>query len=155
MTDRRFTVKSSAIHGRGVFALRRIARGEHLLDYRGKLLNEEAALVVAQSNPSGFTMLVAVDVPQPDGTVSTRYRDGAQSGTSARYLNHSCHPNCRLVQHRTSVFVESIRVIRPGDELTLSYDFEASSVPKEERSRYACLCGHNRCRRTMLDRVSE
>jgi outer-membrane receptor for ferric coprogen and ferric-rhodotorulic acid len=85
---RRIAVRSSPLHGRGVFALARISAGEQILEYKGKLVSwKEAQRRYEHSEAAdGRTFLFDLD----DGG---KVIDGAQGGNSARWINHSCTPN--------------------------------------------------------------
>jgi SET domain-containing protein len=79
--------------------------------------------------------------------------DAGVNGNEARYINHSCAPNCETVIERNRVFIEAIRDIKPGEELGYDYQltWESNDDP-EELANYACHCGARRCRGTMLDK---
>jgi SET domain-containing protein len=72
--------------------------------------------------------------------------DACQKGTKARFINHSCNPNCRIEkwtvgqegEYRIAVFAN--REIAPGEELTYDYKFESFG------SAQPCLCGAENCR---------
>ncbi|WP_082758168.1 SET domain-containing protein [Burkholderia sp. MSMB1498] len=80
-----------------------------------------------------------------------RLLDGSIEGNSARWLNHACEPNCHAVESKNRIFIEVIRDIAPGDELSLDYGLEVVGSNSEKvRQEYACHCGSARCRGTML-----
>ena len=77
--------------------------------------------------------------------------DAAVGGSAARFLNHSCEPNCAPIVERGRVYIEAARDIRPGEELTYEYAFRREgSADEEKEERYACRCGARRCRGTLL-----
>ena len=77
--------------------------------------------------------------------------DAAVGGSSARYLNHSCEPNCRQVVEGDRVFIDAARGIKKGEELTYDYALgREGGADEEARARYACRCGARRCRGTLL-----
>src|SRR6187455_3450976 len=117
-STRRITVRRSPIHGRGVFAARAIAAGERVIEYRGARIPRSAAL--ARETP-GHTFLF---------TVNEHWAiDGDERGNSARWINHGCAPNCVATvyvdidgdERRDRVFIEALRAIRAGEELTFDY----------------------------------
>jgi uncharacterized protein len=77
--------------------------------------------------------------------------DAAFRGNMARWINHSCEPNCDAVIDDARVFIESVRDIAPGEELTYDYNFilEERHTPSAKR-RYPCICGAPGCRGTIL-----
>jgi SET domain-containing protein len=69
-------------------------------------------------------------------------------GTKARFINHSCSPNCEAILDGEKVFIDSLTDIEKGAELTFNYALELS--PGEDASRYACRCGAAKCKGTMV-----
>jgi SET domain-containing protein len=77
--------------------------------------------------------------------------DGAVYGNEAKYINHSCDPNCEAVDDGGRIFVEALRTIQPGDELTYDYHLHRPGpFRKKWMKQYACHCGAPNCRGTML-----
>lgn len=143
--QRRFALRKSSIHGRGVFALTRIARGARVIEYTGERMSHEEAdeRYGELHDGSAHTMLLAVD----DEVVI----DATHRGSSARWINHSCAPNCEAIEDNGRVFIDVRREIRPGEELTYDYELivEERHTAKLKRE-HACYCGARRCRGTML-----
>lgn len=142
---RRFAVRKSGIHGRGVFALAAIAKGTRLIEYLGeRMSHQEADLRYGDLHEgSAHTMLFAAN----DDVVI----DATQWGSSARWINHSCAPNCEAIEDQGRVFIETRRAIRAGEEL--GYDYELIVEGRQTRKlkrEHACCCGARRCRGTML-----
>jgi SET domain-containing protein len=140
-----FELRSSPIHGQGVFALRRIHQGTRLIEYVGERVSpEEADLRYdddAMQRP--HTLLFTVD--------ARTIIDAAVGGNEARFINHSCQPNCEAVDDDGRIFVEALRNIRPGEELTYDYHLERDGHwRKAWAERYACRCGAPNCRGTLL-----
>lgn len=142
---RRFAVRKSSIHGRGVFALTRIARGARLIEYTGQRMSHDEAdkRYGDMHDGSAHTMLFAAT----DDVVI----DATQHGSSARWINHSCAPNCEANEERGRVYIDAMREIRAGEELSYDYELivEERHTPKLKRD-HACHCGARRCRGTML-----
>jgi SET domain-containing protein len=138
---RRFAVRRSAVHGRGVFALRPLRKGARILEYAGERISHREADL--RSDGETHTMLFTVD----EETVI----DATRKGNSARWINHSCHPNCEAVDDGGRIYIEAIRAIRPGDELTYDYNLQLdrAHTPAAKRE-HACRCGARDCRGTML-----
>ena len=150
--SRRFVARRSPIHGNGVFATAPIARGEEIIEYKGKLLTpDEADALYGDGGETGHTFLF---------TLNEKYViDANQRGNTARWINHSCAPNCRAVveesasgdPRRDKVKIEAIRHIKPGDELTYDYGI-VLDVPHTARLKklWQCLCGSPECTGTLL-----
>ena len=143
---RAWRVLQSPVHGRGVFAARTIRKGETVIEYRGKRMTWDEACEQPASDDSDpyHTFLFSLD----DGRVI----DAAIGGNAARWINHSCAPNCETYEDdRGRVYVAARRKIRPGEELSYDYRLEIEGkVGKRMRKAYACRCGARRCRGTML-----
>jgi len=142
---RRISVRNSPIHGRGVFALKRIPKGTRIIEYKGMLITDKEAdrrYSRIQAH-SPHTMLFSVD----DGLVI----DATRKGNSARWINHSCAPNCEIEEEHHRIFIESRRNIFAGEELTYDYNLQIGEKhTKTAKREHACFCGSRRCRGTML-----
>jgi hypothetical protein len=141
---RRISVRHSPIHGRGVFALRDIPAGTRILEYRGQVITWRTAKTRhATTGTAGHTYYF----DRGDGTVI----DGARGGNSARYLNHSCEPNCEAVNQRGRVHIFTIAPVAAGSELLLDYQLHLERPTDLDLALYACACSASGCRTTMLD----
>ena len=77
--------------------------------------------------------------------------DATRRGNSARWINHSCAPNCDIEEENHRVFIEARRDIRAGEELVYDYNLQIGEKhTKKAKKDHACLCGAKRCRGTML-----
>jgi uncharacterized protein len=140
-----FEIRDSLIHGKGAFALRRIAAGTRLIEYAGERLTPGQADARYPDTPDEqhHTFLFAID----DDVVI----DAAVNGNEARWINHSCDPNCDAVVDDKRIWIETTRDVEPGEELAYDYAFvlEERHTPAAKR-RYPCYCGATTCRGTML-----
>jgi len=140
-----FEVRHSRVHGRGVFALRRIRKGTNIIEYLGERVSHELADErYADKDPmDGHTFLFTVDAK----TVI----DAGVNGNEARFVNHGCDPNCQTVQIGKRIFIEAIRTIRPGEELAYDYRIQRDADdPADVDVVFRCLCGAQNCRGSML-----
>ena len=145
--QRRYTVRNSGIHGRGVFATKKIRKGTVILEYKGQRTSYDKAVRRPDSDrtDSAHTFLFELD----DGRVI----DAGVRGNAARWINPSCDPNCATFEDEDSrVFIEAKRKIRRGEELCYDYRLNVEGrLSKLERAEYACRCGSAKCRGSMLD----
>lgn len=148
---RKISARKSSIHGNGVFALLPIAKGERIIEYKGKRrTHEDVDADESGDVESGHTFLFTLD----DEYVI----DANHGGNSARWINYSCDPNCEAVllededePTKSQVFIEAIRAIKPGEELTYDYGITLDEPhTKRLKKIWACHCGSKKCRGTML-----
>lgn len=142
-----FEIRESPIQGFGAFATRRILAGTRLIEYAGERLTPAQADARYPDVPGErhHTFLFAID----DAWVI----DAAVDGNDARWINHSCDPNCDAVVDEGRIWIETTRVVKPGEELAYDYRLvlEERHTPAAKKL-YPCNCGTNRCRGTMLAR---
>jgi uncharacterized protein len=138
-------VRESPLHGRGVFATRRIPKGARVIEYLGERVSHgEADRRYEEKDANdNHTFLFIVD----DDTVI----DAGVDGNDARFVNHACQPNCESVIEDARVFIDTVRAIEPGEELTYDYQIQREpDDPPDIDTIFACRCGHRRCRGSML-----
>jgi len=138
-------IRRSRLHGRGVFALRRIRKGTRIIEYLGDRVSHGEAdqRYDHKRVDDNHTFLFIVD----RATVI----DGGANGNDARFVNHSCDPNCESVIDDRRVFIEAVRTIQPGQELTYDYQIGRDKQdPPNIDQIFACRCGANDCRGSML-----
>ncbi len=141
-----FEVRHSPIHGYGVFAARRIRKGTTIIEYLGdRVSHAQADARYGAKDPNdNHTFLFTVDAK----TVI----DAGVNGNEARYINHGCDPNCESTTVNKRVFIETIRTIQPGEELSYDYQIQRDSddAPNVDEI-FACHCGAKNCRGSMLE----
>ncbi len=138
-------VRRSRLHGRGVFALRRIRRGTRIIEYLGDRVSHREAdeRYRHKAADDNHTFLFIVD----RGVVI----DAGANGNDARFINHSCDPNCESTIEDRRVFIEAIRTIQPGEELCYDYQIGRDRHdPPNVDEIFACRCGARGCRGSML-----
>jgi uncharacterized protein len=142
-----FEIRLSPIEGRGAFATRNIPRGTRLIEYAGERLTPTEADARYPDIPGvrHHTFLFAID----DDVVI----DAAVDGNEARFINHSCAPNCDAIVDDGRIWIETTRDVLAGEELAYDYAFvlEERHTPAAKR-RYPCNCGAPTCRGTILAR---
>jgi len=142
---RRVSVRRSVIQGRGVFALRPIRSGSRVIEYIGERISHREAdrRHTSEDGWSPHTMLFVVD--------GKTVIDATRRGNSARWINHSCRPNCEAVDDEGRIYIDAIRDIRSGEELTYDYNLilDEPHTPVAKKA-HPCHCGAPRCRGTLL-----
>ena len=140
-----FELRKSGIQGRGAFATRRIRKGTRIIEYIGERISSEEGDERYDDSAMGrhHTFLFSLD----DGTVV----DAAVGGNEARFINHSCDPNCEAVIEKGHIYIDALRTIQPGEELAYDYAYERSDDHTEDDEKlYKCKCGSDNCRGTIL-----
>jgi SET domain-containing protein len=137
-------VRRSALHGRGAFARAGFAAGETVLDYAGRRITwAQACADHAADGVPGHTFYFDLG----GDTVI----DGGTQGNAARWINHSCEPNCEAINEDARIIVRTVAPVRAGDELTIDYRLIIEDPEDlEQRALYDCACGAAGCRGTML-----
>ncbi len=141
------SVRQSTLHGNGVFAARDIPAGTRILEYGGRRITPEQADAMHPVNPDDpfHTFFFALS--------SGKVIDGGNRGTDARWINHSCAPNCETQENSagTRVYIMALRDITAGEELFYDYGLVMEGkITKKLQKQYQCLCGNDKCRHTML-----
>ena len=119
----------SQIHHRGVYAAQDIPKGKKIVRYRGKLVPRTIGL----RSESEYLY-----------ELNRKFYVLGQN--IARYINHSCDPNCESDIIRGEIWIQSIRKIRKGEELTYNYGFDLN-----ESLEYPCFCGAKQCAGFIID----
>jgi SET domain-containing protein len=125
--------------------MRRIPKGTRIIEYTGERISPEEG--DERYDDDGIarphTFLFTVD--------RSTVIDAARGGNRARFINHSCDPNCTSIIEAGRVFIEAIRDIPRGAELTYDYRLHRKGRWRPEwAERYACHCGAKKCRGTIL-----
>ena len=136
-------VRKSTVHGRGVFTTRPIRKRAFIIEYTGRRILWSD---VPEDLDDPRTYYFGLDD-------ETKVIDPTVGGNEARWINHSCDPNCKAIEDsRGRVFIEALRDIHAGEELF--YDYRLTiDVPrtKEIEDESICHCGSPYCRGNMLE----
>lgn len=142
---RRIQVRRSPVHGRGVFALRPIEAGERIIEYTGERISWPEALRRHPHDPQQPTHTFYFQLEGGDVI------DALHGGNSARWINHSCAPNCEAMEDDGRIFIHALRPIEAGEELNYDYGLVIDEPLTEQlKTDYACHCGAPECRGTLL-----
>jgi SET domain-containing protein len=138
-------VRRSQVHGMGAFAIGPISKGMRLIEYVGERVTHKEADRRYEDKDANdnHTFLFIVD--------SRTVIDAGVDGNDARFFNHSCDPNCESVIADGRVYIEALRDVQPGAELTYDYQIQREAEdPPDIDDIFACRCGAAQCRGTML-----
>ena len=142
-----YVVRDSHIHGRGVFAARRIRKGTRIVEYTGeRISNKEADRRYDDTRMKRHhTFLFTLDSRTViDGAIKT-------GGGDASFINHSCEPNCEAVITDRKIFIHALHTIEPGEELAYDYQYERTGKNDAELEKfYVCKCGAPSCRGSIM-----
>jgi SET domain-containing protein len=131
-------IRRSKIHRYGVYANQRIPANRKVIEYTGLRLNRKQAAAI---DGGEYTYLFAVD--------NYWTLDGARGGSGAEIINHSCDPNLISRVLKGHVLYMSRRAIKPGEELTVDYNFS------DLKEMTKCFCGAKTCRGTIEKRKTK
>tara|TARA_Y100001970_G_C14045642_1_gene756175 strand:+ start:292 stop:783 length:492 start_codon:yes stop_codon:yes gene_type:complete len=135
-------VRKSKIHGTGVFADQNIKKNTKIIEYIGeKVLRSEGN---KRSEKRLKKYLNSVETGSVYiFEVNSKYDiDGSPLYNKARYINHSCNPNCEVDIEKGRIWISSIKDIKRGDELSYDYGFE---FDEDDFMDHKCNCGSKKC----------
>ena len=129
-------VGNSCIDRQGLFAAQNIAQGTRIIAYIGeKIARPESARRLAAGNAYIFHL-------------NYRYAiDGETFENTARYINHSCDPNCEVEKTHDTLWIVALRDIKEGEELSYNYGYDLRHYKDNP-----CNCGAKNCCGYILDR---
>ncbi len=140
-----FEVRKSSIQGRGAFATRQIRKGTRVIEYVGERISQRVANTryVDDDMKRHHTFLFSVT---PKTCI-----DAAVDGNDARYINHSCDPNCEALLEDGRIFIYATRAIAEGAELSYDYQYIVEGpIDAATLRMYVCKCGAPNCRGSIL-----
>ena len=138
----------SKIHNKGVFALKELPANETILEYKGELISKEEGTkretesieLAKKDSTKAATYILELDEENDlDGDIENNY---------AKYLNHSCEPNCEFEIIGKKAFVKTLKSIKKNEELLLNYGF---GWDEKEFTKHPCKCGSPKCVGYILD----
>ncbi len=135
-------VKKSKVHGNGVFATQEIPRGTKIIEYVGDIVTKAEGdrrsgrriKKFLNSNKTGSVYIFELN--------KTHDIDGFVTRNKARFINHSCDPNCEVDIIKDRIWISSIKKIKKGQELSYDYGY---SFDKEDYKDHSCRCGSKKC----------
>ena len=135
-------VRKSKIHGTGIFATQNIDKnvkiiryvGEKITKKEGDIRSEKRIKRYLKSSKTGSVYIFELN---------KKYDiDGSPNYNKARYINHSCSPNCEVDIINNQIWISSIKKIKKGTELSYDYGYE---FDKDDYKDHECRCGSKNC----------
>ena len=125
--------KKSGINNLGLFAKSDINKGEKVIEYKGrKFTHKQVEENVRFDNSKAIYLF----------TLNERYvLDGDTKINTAKYINHSCDPNCEVDIIKGKIWIIAIKDIKKGDELSYDYGFGYDA----DFRQFPCKCGSKNC----------
>ena len=122
-------VGPSHIAGQGLFAAQNIPKGTRIIQHIGeKISSRERARRLAAGNAYIFHLTYRYAI------------DGQTLDNTARYINHSCDPNCEVEKTSNTIWIVAMRDIAAGEELSYNYGYDARNYQENP-----CHCGTPNC----------
>ena len=137
-----YKIKNSKVHGKGVYATQNIKKGVKIIEYIGEKISrkegdrrsEARIKKYLNSNDKGSVYIFQLNNKQDI--------DGSPLYNKARYINHSCDPNCEVDVEKDKIWISSLRTIKKGEELSYDYGY---SFDKEDYKDHPCKCASKHC----------
>ena len=135
-------VRKSKIHGNGVFATKRIKKNTKIIEYIGE------KIIKSEGDKRSAKRIKKYLNSESDGSVyifelNKKYDiDGSPLYNKARYINHSCDPNCEVEIIEEKIWITAIKDIKKTDELSYDYGYEFDS---DDFRDHICKCGSKNC----------
>jgi len=135
-------LRKSKVHGNGVFAKKNIKKNVKIIQYIGEKITKKegdkrsAERIKKYLNKKNVGSVYVFEL-------NKKYDiDGSPKYNKARYINHSCEPNCEVIIENNQIWILSIKNIRAGEELNYDYGY---AFDKDDYEDHPCLCGSKKC----------
>jgi SET domain-containing protein len=140
-------LRRSRIQGRGVYARKDIPKDTRLIEYTGERISSAEAdrrADLEEAKARHHTFLFILN--------SRTCIDASKGGNVSRFINHSCDPNCVAWIEGQHIWIDALRDIREGEELSYDYEYDfLADYTVMDLEGYACHCGSPKCRGTLVD----
>ena len=141
MTSPYVTVRRSSIHSRGIFAKKNIPDETQIIEYVGEKITKSEAnrradipLAKAKKDKVRYGAVYIFELNKRHDV------DGNVAYNTAKFINHSCDPNCETEIVRGKIWIMAIRDIEKGEELSYDYGYDFDDYHEHE-----CFCGSRKC----------
>lgn len=134
-----YEIRQSSIHNRGAFAVQDISEGTRVIEYIGdkitKAESEKRSIrMIEEANKTGRGAVYIFELNKRHDI------DGSVNYNIARFINHSCDPNCETDIIRGQIWIIALRDIMKGEELSYDYSYDLDGFRD-----HPCRCGSNKC----------
>jgi|TARA_B100001059_G_C17805023_1_gene568585 SET domain-containing protein len=132
----------SKIHGTGIIADKNIKKNVKIIQYIGEKVTKKEGDKRSEERIKKYINT------KNEGSVyvfelNKKYDiDGSPLYNKARFINHSCEPNCEVEIENDEIWIKSIKQIKKGDELSYDYGYP---FDKDDFSDHPCKCGSKKC----------
>ncbi len=135
-------VKKSSVHGTGLFATKNIKENTRIIEYIGEKVTK------SEGDKRSSRRILKYQNSKDQGTVyifelNKKYDiDGSVEYNKAKYINHSCNPNCEVDIIDNQIWISAIKKIKKGQELSYDYGY---AFDKDDYQDHICKCGSRNC----------
>ena len=134
--------KKSKIHGMGIYASKDIPKNTKIIEYIGEKISKKEGDIRSEKRIKKY-----LDSKKTGSVyifeLNSKYDiDGSKRYNKARYINHSCDPNCEVDIKDGEIWISSIKKIKKGDELSYDYGY---AFDKDDYKDHVCKCGSKFC----------
>ena len=135
-------IKKSNVHGTGIVATVDIKKNSQIIEYIGEKVTKKEGDKRSAERIKKFLN------KKNSGSVyifelNKKYDiDGSPLYNKARYINHSCSPNCEFDIIKNDIWISSIKSIHKGEELNYDYGYP---FDKDDFNDHICKCGSDNC----------
>lgn len=129
----------SKTHGQGLYAATSIPKGTRIIEYLGEKITKYQSQLRAdqwdnEARTKGFGLVYIFELNKRHDI------DGNVDYNPAKYINHSCDPNCESINLRGHIWIVATKTIEEGEELSYDYGYDP-----EFFQDHPCLCGSIKC----------
>ena len=135
-------IKKSKIHGTGVIATVDIKKDIKIIQYIGEKVSKK------EGDRRSAERIKKYLNKKNEGSVyvfelNSKYDiDGSPKYNKARFINHSCNPNCEVDIIKNQIWISSIKNIKKGEELFYDYGYP---FDKDDYHDHPCKCKSKKC----------
>ena len=135
-------LKKSKVHGTGIVVTENIKKNTQIIEYIGEKVTKKEGDKRSAERIKKFLS------KKNSGSVyifelNKKYDiDGSPLYNKARYINHSCNPNCEVDIIKNKIWIRSIKKINKGEELNYDYGYQ---FDEDDYNDHICKCGSAKC----------